>query len=115
MFHGMRPWGVQSEIIYCEQTVIGDVDLHNAADFLGSERQDEDFALRFERIEDGRRFTIRFGGIKVIKTEPVQEYPPEDEKLFYAFNSLGNGMFEFEAAAVSGRLEAQKVSFEVNA
>ncbi|MFI7360522.1 hypothetical protein ACIBTP_42345 [Streptomyces avidinii] len=115
VFHGMHPWGVESEIIYCEQTALGEIDLHNAADFLGVSEADggKEITLQFEAIELKRRFNIRFGGIRKAEIISCTEFHRDDKKLFYAFNSLGDGVFEFEAAIVSGTLEAEMVTFEV--
>ncbi|POX43609.1 hypothetical protein C3489_37795 [Streptomyces sp. Ru71] len=113
-FHGMRPWGVESEIIYCEQTALGDLDVHNAADFLGVtvSSEEDSITFLFERTEDHRRFVIRFNEVRSVEVEEAEDYDPDDEKLFYAFDSLGSGLFEFEAAKISGKLEAAEVSFE---
>lgn len=113
-FHGMLPWGVESEIIYAEQTVLGDVDLHNAADFLAVDvsRDEDSMTFLFERTEDQRRFAIRFSKIRSVEIHEAKDYCPADEKLFYAFDSLGDGLFEFEAAKASGKLQAAEVAFE---
>ncbi|WP_189554162.1 hypothetical protein [Streptomyces lavendofoliae] len=115
MFYGMMPWGIESEIIYCQQTAIGDVDLHNAADFLGAHESEDGhiLTLQFRTMEEQTPFGIRFENVTDLEIKDKPNYHPGDKSLFYAFHSLGDGLFEFEAATMEGKLKATGVVFDV--
>ncbi|MFE5798038.1 hypothetical protein ACFQ8C_36430 [Streptomyces sp. NPDC056503] len=112
-FYGMRPWRIGSEIIDCEDTPLGYVDVHNFADFLGVDEKPGEISLDFRLVEKGTHFRIRFAEVRELAIRLVDLDFPENRELFYAFDSLGDCVFEFEAATLSGKVTAKKVFFEV--
>lgn len=92
-FKGMDPWVPSSEIIVCENTGLGDVDLHNDCDFLGVSLvvtpKGLSVVLRFQVIgNDPHRdgFVLKLSEIGSLTIEKEKQVTPEDYQVFHAID-----------------------------
>lgn len=119
-FLGLKPWEIGSEIIYCTDTELGEVDLHNWSDLLAVEFDESENEGRgqvvfvFRDTRSDRPFRLTFHGVSGVELTRVDEGGAEDQEVFHAFDFTGNGRFSFESGRAYGELRATALSFSVD-
>ena len=125
-FRGLASWEVGSEIIYCEETELGLLDLHNCCDLLstavlGNPDAGIDLTLTFVTLEaSGRQFQLTFGDVSELELRSVPEVINEDTRDFFGLDywqrhgEAGIGNFEVRTGILEVGFRASMVLLTVN-
>jgi hypothetical protein len=119
-FMGLDPWSFGSEIIECEGTSLGNVDLHNDCDVTSVVLQlgayEVQIKLTFQVAKDGVPFSLTFDSVSSLTIEQ-RSSEGGDGQVFHALDYYSRShedfpVFEVDLESASMRFSALRVRFE---